>query len=102
MPHDPNKLPSGPQAAEETAIAILAWLASEPEMLSHFLALSGVDAGQLRQAVNDPGFLAGMIDFLMGHEPTLLAFCEASGTHPEAVANAWRHYSGPGLDSGQY
>lgn len=81
---------------EETAAAILGWLANEPDMLGRFLALSGVQPNQLRGAVNDPGFLAGMIDFLMGHEPTLLAFCEATGTKPETVAAAWRYYSGPG------
>ncbi|WP_117193943.1 DUF3572 domain-containing protein [Rhizobium terrae] len=88
--------------AEETAGAILGWLANEPEMLGRFLALSGVQPYQLRQAINDPGFLAGMIDFLMGHEPTLLAFCEATGTNPETVAAAWNHYSGPGPGPGEY
>ncbi|MFB9951052.1 DUF3572 domain-containing protein [Rhizobium puerariae] len=88
--------------AEETAAAILGWLAGEPDMLGRFLALSGLQPNQLRGAANDPGFLAGMIDFLMSHEPTLLAFCEATDTKPERVAAAWRHYSGPGLDSGEY
>ncbi|RYC17622.1 DUF3572 domain-containing protein [Ciceribacter ferrooxidans] len=95
----PLELPPGP---EETAIAVLTWLAGEPEMLGRFLALSGTRADQLRQAINDPGFLAGMLDFLMGHEPTLIAFCDASGIAPETVVKAWRHYSGPGLDSGEY
>jgi len=102
MRHDPKNVPSSAQAAEETAVAILGWLASEPDMLGRFLALTGLEAGQLRHAVNDTGFLAGMIDFVMGHEPTLLAFCEATGTKPETVATAWRHYSKPGLDSGEY
>ena len=87
---------------EETAAAILGWLANEPDMLGRFLALSGLQPNQLRGAVNDPGFLAGMIDFLVSHEPTVLAFCEASNTSPETVEAAWRHYSKLGLDSGQY
>ncbi|MGF9692597.1 MULTISPECIES: DUF3572 domain-containing protein [unclassified Rhizobium] len=93
-----QRLPS----PEETAGAILQWLANEPEMLSRFLTLSGVQPGQMRAAMDDPGFLAGMIDFVMAHEPTLLAFCEASDWKPEAVVSAWQHFSGPGLDSGQY
>lgn len=88
--------------SEETAGAILGWLAGEPDMLGRFLALSGMQAQQLRGAVNDPQFLAGMIDFLMGHEPSLMAFCEATGTKPELVAAAWRHYAKPGLDSREY
>ncbi|KEQ06822.1 DUF3572 domain-containing protein [Pseudorhizobium pelagicum] len=102
MPRDPKNVSHGAESAEQTAVAILAWLASEPEMLSRFLALTGLEASQLRGAVADPGFLGGMIDFLMGHEPTLLAFCEATETRPEAVEAAWRYYSGPGLDSGEY
>lgn len=86
----------------ETAVAVLGWLANEPDLLGRFLSLSGIEAGQLRGAVNDTGFLAGMLDFLMNHEPTLMAYCEATETKPETVVAAWRHYSGPGLDSGEY
>lgn len=91
-----------PASPDETAAAILQWLADDPEMLGRFLALSGVQPSQLRTAISDPGFLAGLIDFIMSHEPTLLAFCEATEWQPEAVVAAWHHYSGPGLDSGQY
>jgi len=87
---------------KETAIAVLGWLAGEPDMLSRFLALSGLQADQLRGAVNDPGFLAGLIDFVMAHEPSLMAFCEATGAQPETVAAAWHRLSGPGLQSGEY
>ncbi len=87
---------------QETAIAVLGWLANEPDMFGRFLALTGVEPAQVRSAVNDPGFLAGMLDFLMNHEPTLMAFCEATGTPPEAVAAASAHFSPPGLSSGEY
>jgi len=81
--------------AEATAIAVIGWLAGEPELLSRFLALTGLAPADLRGAVNDPGFLAGLLDFLMGHEPTLLAFSEASGVAPETVVRAHAVLSGP-------
>jgi hypothetical protein len=87
---------------QDTAVAVLGWLASEPEMFGRFLALTGVEPSQVRGLINDSGFLAGMLDFLMQHEPTLMAFCEASGTSPEAVAAASAHFSPPGLSSGEY
>lgn len=87
---------------EETVTAILGWLANEPDMLARFLALSGLQPNMLRQALSDPGFLAGLTDFVMSHEPDLLAFCEATGFKPEDVQAAWHRYSGPGLDSGVY
>jgi hypothetical protein len=100
MRHDQQGIRSGAVQAEEIAGTVLGWLAGEPDMLSRFMALSGMQPQQLRYAVNDPQFLAGMIDFLMAHEPTLMAFCEATGTKPEAVAAASHHYSGPGFGSG--
>lgn len=94
-----GKAPSDPQ---EIAIAILGWLASQPDILARFLSLSGIQPNAMRQMMNDPGFLAGLLDFVMNYEPDLIAFCEASGKTPEDVTHAWHHYSGPGLDSGAY
>ncbi|WP_313524238.1 DUF3572 domain-containing protein [Shinella sp.] len=83
------------ETAEATAVAILGWLAGDPELLSRFLALTGVAPSEVRNAVNDPGFLAGIVDFLMSHEPDLLAFCEATDTKPETVVHAHAVLSGP-------
>lgn len=80
--------------AEEVAIDILAWLAQEPEYLGRFLALTGADPGSVRSAAQDPAFLAGLVEFLMGHEPTLMEFCKATGTAPVAVVRAHHALSG--------
>lgn len=78
------------EAAEETAIAVLAWLAVEPDLMARFLSLSGMTAEGLRSASTEPGFFAGLLGFLMNHEPTLMRFCEATRHDPEAVAAAYR------------
>jgi len=77
-------------AAEETAIAVLGWLAVEPDLMARFLSLSGLTSDGLRTASTEPGFFAGLLGFLMSHEPTLLRFCESTGYKPEAVASAYR------------
>lgn len=82
--------------AEETAISALAWLANEPDMLGRFLDLTGTDLSSLRHAATDPSFLAGVMDFLMGHEPTLLAFSAATDIRPETIVRAHAELSGPG------
>ncbi len=102
MSHDPKNNRTAPKDSHEIAVAILGWLASEPDMLARFLALTGLQPNMLRQSVNDPGFLAGLTDFVMSHEPDLMAFCEATDTKPEDVAAAWHQFSGPGLGSGEY
>lgn len=80
--------------AEDTAIAALAWLAGQPELMGRFLALTGLEASNLREAAREPGFLAGVLGFLMNHEPTLMDFCAATDTRPETVAFAFRALGG--------
>ncbi|WP_299864213.1 DUF3572 domain-containing protein [uncultured Hoeflea sp.] len=80
--------------AEDTAIAALAWLAGQPELMGRFLALTGLEASNLREAAREPGFLAGVLGFLMNHEPTLMDFCAATDTRPETVARAFRALGG--------
>jgi hypothetical protein len=92
MKNDPNAS-ADPQ---ETAIAVLSWLAAQPDMLGRFLSLSGMRADQLREAAAKPGFFAALIEFLMNHEPSLMAFCSETGTRPEAVVAAARAF---GADS---
>lgn len=86
----------GALPAEDIAAEALAWLATDPEMLGRFFALTGVDVSAIRQSVNDPNFLIGVLDFIMAHEPTLMAFSEASGIKPDHIATAYRTLNGPG------
>jgi len=79
-----------PESAEQMAVAALGFVAADPVLLPRFLAISGIDADRIRQAAREPGFLAGVLQFLMAHEPTLAAFCEASGNPPARVAAALR------------
>jgi len=82
--------------AESTAVSVLAWLAGEPEHFSRFLSLTGMAPADLRAAAGNRSFLAGLVEFLMGHEPTLMAFCEATGATPERVVRAHALLSGAG------
>jgi hypothetical protein len=82
------------KSADEIAIDILSWLAGEPDLLSRFLALTGTDPSSLRNAIGEPGFMGGLVAFLMDHEPTLIAFCEATGTAPQDIVRAHEKLSG--------
>lgn len=76
--------------AEAIAISALGFVASDPELLPRFLAITGIEASSIRRAAGEPGFLAGVLQFIVAHEPTLLRFAEASGTPPGAVLSAQR------------
>lgn len=75
-------------SAQELAVAALQFFAADPDRIGAFLAESGMDPRELRAQVNDPMFLAGILDHLLGNEPLLLAFCAENGTDPEHVLPA--------------
>ena len=79
-----------PAAAEDIGVAALGFVASDPALLPRFLALSGIEASQVRQAAREPGFLAGVLHFVLAHEPTLAAFCAQHGADPLHVSAAAR------------
>jgi len=76
--------------AEALAIAGLGFIAADPELLPRFLALTGIEASSIRAAAREPGFLAGVLNFILAHEPTLHRFAEHAGTSPEIVAASVR------------
>lgn len=90
-------------ATQALAIEILSWLAGRPELLQRFFALTGFSAENLRSVATDPGFHAALTDFLMNHEPTLIAFCSETDTDPERVVRAHAALCGPpGLDTNAF
>lgn len=90
LEHKGLAMPHNRDAAEQLAISALGFIAADPTLMPRFLAISGIDAAQIRLAAAEPGFLAGVLQFIMGHEPTLQAFCEATETAPEDVRVALR------------
>ncbi|MHA6642073.1 DUF3572 domain-containing protein [Mesorhizobium sp. A623] len=78
------------EEAEALAVNALGFVASDPELLPRFLAITGIEAGSIRQAAREPGFLAGVLQFILAHEPTLMRFAEETGTPPAAVGKALR------------
>ena len=76
--------------AEALAIRALGFVAADPELLPRFLARSGIEAHSIRQAAREPGFLAGVLQFIAAHEPTLMRFSEESGVLPQQITAALR------------
>jgi hypothetical protein len=79
-----------PRDPETIAIEALGFIAQDHELLHRFFAVSGLQAITLRHASVEPGFLGGVLEFILAHEPTLLRFAEATGIDPAAIAKARR------------
>jgi hypothetical protein len=78
------------EKAESTAISALGFIAGDAELLPRFLAITGIEAASIREAARQPGFLAGVLDFLLAHEPSLMRFATETGADPASVAEARR------------
>ena len=84
-----KKLPERTRGtAEALAIQALTFLAEEPERLGRFLAMTGIEPAQIRAAAREPGFLAGVLEHMLGDESLLIAFATSAGIDPAEVARA--------------
>lgn len=74
------------EEAEILGLRALGWVLSDDSRASRLLALTGLDADQLRARVGDPVLLTATAEFLAAHEPDLLACAEALDVPPEQLA----------------
>ncbi|WP_417694568.1 DUF3572 domain-containing protein [Roseibium sp.] len=72
--------------AQEIATNALIHISQDPDLVGRFLAVSGIGPESIRHAAEEPGFLAGVLEFLMGDEALLLTFCENHGVRPTMIA----------------
>ena len=76
------------EVAESLAIQALAFLAGESEQLGRFLAITGIGPEGVRSAAREPQFLAGVLEYVTGDEPLLVAFATQIGIDPADLARA--------------
>lgn len=69
-------------------MAALGWIVGDDDRAERLLALTGLDADELRTSLDDRGVLAAVLEFLTNHEPDLIRCAEALAVTPEELANA--------------
>ena len=82
------------EAAAALAIAALGYLAGDPEHLARFLALTGINPGDIRIAARAPDFLEGVLDYVAGNEALLCAVAAHAGVAPEELDQARQALAG--------
>lgn len=82
--------PMAREAADDIAVQALVFVAGDAELLPRFLDLTGIAANDIRRAASEPGFLAGVLQFILAHEPSLMKFAEHSNIAPQDVGRALR------------
>src|SRR5262249_42960283 len=76
------------EAAEILAIRALSFIAEEPERLAAFLGATGLTIERLRESATAPGFLAGVLEHMLGDESLLLAFAHTAAIDPADITRA--------------
>lgn len=75
-------------SAETLALQALAWLVAQEDLLGLFMGSTGASETDLREAVDNPGFLGSVLDFLMQDDAWIVAFCDAGGLGYDQPAQA--------------
>ena len=73
----------------ELADLCLQYLAQNPDQLAEFMVQSGIHPAGLRQLIGTHEFAHGLIDYVVAHEPLLIAIAGDNGLRPEAITRAW-------------
>lgn len=74
--------------AELIAIRALGSLASDPERLGRFLAVTGLGPDNLRAAATDSAFLASVLEYIVADESLLVSLAGNLGVAPDSFAKA--------------
>jgi len=82
------------ELAKELALLALGYLARDEDRLARFLALTGLDRGDVADLLGDSGFHLAILDHLAGDEAQVLEFARENGLPPEAVGVARRTLGG--------
>jgi hypothetical protein len=75
-------------AAEGLAIQALTFIAGDGDRLGRFLAITGIGPDEIRPAAREPGFLAGVLEYLAADERLLTAFADEAQIDPTDVGKA--------------
>ena len=76
------------EAAETLAAQAFTFIAADGDRLGRFLAATGVGPAGIRAASREPGFLAGVLDYLAQDEQLLTGFAQEAGFDPFDVGKA--------------
>lgn len=82
------------EEAMRLAIQGLAYIASDEDRAQRFLAATGLAPQDIRRHAQDPAFLGGVLDHLLGDESMLMGFCGEQGLDPMVPAAARRSLPG--------
>jgi hypothetical protein len=86
---------------ETLALRVLARIAMAEDLLPRFLALTGLDAAELKARAGEPQLLGSVLDFILFDEALVLRLADELEVKPEAFAKARSRLPGGGQRRGE-
>lgn len=83
-----------PETAYSYAFAAIGHIMQKDDLRDRFMALSGLSPDNIKENIEDPAFLASILEFFINHEPDLIALAEDQNVAPETIVKAWRSLGG--------
>lgn len=82
------------ETAEIIALKAFGHIISDDPLRDRFVALTGLEPAEMRAGLANRETLLNILDFLIAHEPDLIAAAEAQAEKPEVLVAAWRNLGG--------
>ncbi len=89
-----GQLPLPNETSQAIALSACSYILGEDSLRDRFLALSGLSSDEIRLNIENTDFLVHFLEFLVMHEPDLIAFAEQASITPETAVKAWRSLGG--------
>lgn len=84
------------ELADVIGLQAVAWMAGQDDLLPVFLGATGASEQDFRAALEDPGFQAAVLDFILMDDAWVRRFCDASDIAYDAPRTARAHLPGGG------
>ncbi len=78
---------------ETLALAVLGWILSDQPRADRLLDLTGLTPDILREQIGERRILSAVLEFLINHEPDLVAASDSLQIPPEAILVAHQQLS---------
>ena len=76
------------EVAETLALNAVSWLVGQPDLLNVFMGSTGIGEHEIKTRLQDPDFMAAVLDFLLMDDRFVLDFCDAQGIPAENLLHA--------------
>ena len=74
--------------AETLALRALSWIAADEQLAPQLAGATGADLSDAKDRLQDPAFLAGILEFLTMEDDWIRRFCDAEGLPYDAPMQA--------------